>query len=117
MAGGADALGRTVSNTWSSADTGGAYTAAGGSASDYAVGSSVGKHTLTSVNVARETYLTAGVLSGVTYAEATWTASVSAVATGAELISAETIRRVDASNLYRFEVVWQTDASVTVRIR
>ncbi len=109
----ADAFGRTVSNGWGTADIGGAWTATGGSASDYSVASSLGKHTLTSVNVQRETTLP---LTGLTYGEGVFTVQVSALATGAEIAAAQEFRRVDASNMYRFEVAFGTSSALTLRI-
>lgn len=54
---------RTVSNGWSSAEVGGAYTTAGGSASDYSVASGTGKHLISAASSTRITYL-AGQLYG-----------------------------------------------------
>jgi hypothetical protein len=112
-----DTFARTVANGWGTATTGGAWTAVGGAASDYSVAPSLGRHTLTSVNVARETFIG----TGFTYAEDLFTVQTSVIATGAELIGAWTCRRVDASNLYRFEVAYQVGAlgvgGVTIRIR
>jgi hypothetical protein len=48
-----DTFTRTAANGWGNADSGQAWTTASGSASDYAVGSGAGSHTMTSVDVSR----------------------------------------------------------------
>lgn len=76
-----DAFGRTASNGWGSADSGQAWTAVGGSAANYAVGSGKGTIALSTVNVSRNLYMAD--IEGLGDCDAQATFSVSAVATGA----------------------------------
>lgn len=85
--------GRSVSSGWGTSTSGHAWTTAGGSASNFAVGSNVGTITLTSVNVSRRCSLTA---SG-TACRAAATLSVDAVATGAPIRVAVAPRATDLS--------------------
>jgi len=86
----------TVSNGWGAADIGGSWTTSGGIASDYAVGSGYGSHTLTSVNVARFTTLTAAAAD----CDITCDIATDALATGASIQGSLVARMTDASNLY-----------------
>lgn len=103
----------TESNGWGTADVGGAWGTGGGSASDYAVGSGVGSHTLTSVNVSRRTFLDA------TFTD--WDIYVSLasdqLATGGFISGAITARHVDANNLYTARAAFNTDATITLSLR
>lgn len=53
-----DAFNRTVSGSWGNADTGQAWSLLGGTAANFDVNGSVGRHIHTSVSVSRETRLT-----------------------------------------------------------
>ncbi|MFE5591439.1 hypothetical protein [Streptomyces sp. NPDC056549] len=111
--GAADAFGRTVASGWGTADTGGAWVSAGGSASDYSVGSGVGTHTLASVNVARRSTLTAPAADFDLYA----TIAPSAVATGASIFGGLTGRVAGPDDLYYARVEFTTTGSVILAIR
>ncbi|MER6515206.1 hypothetical protein ABT158_51035, partial [Nonomuraea sp. NPDC001636] len=111
--GAADAFGRTVASGWGSADTGGAWTSTGGSAADYSVGSGVGSHVLASVNVARQSTLTAPSPDFDLYA----TVAASAVATGASIFGGLTARGSGANDLYYARVEFTTSGTVILAIR
>lgn len=113
---GVDVFSTTVANGWGTADAGGAWTATGGSASDFSVvagtnsGPGVAYHTATSVNVARTTTVGTGFYDADTVVPIT----VPAVATGAYMSMGITSRYVDASNSYRGVVRFNTDQTITV---
>ncbi|MGW4850141.1 hypothetical protein ACWEPZ_02770 [Streptomyces sp. NPDC004288] len=111
--GASDAFGRTVASGWGTADTGGAWVTAGGSASDYSVGSGVGTHTLASVNVARRSTLTAPAADFDLYA----TIAPSAVATGASIFGGLTARGAGPDDLYYARVEFTTTGTVILAIR
>ncbi|WP_055693011.1 hypothetical protein [Streptomyces prasinopilosus] len=52
-----DTFGRTAAGGWGTANTGQPWTLTGGTATDYAVGSGVGTHTMTTVNISRRTLM------------------------------------------------------------
>lgn len=80
-----DAFGRTTSSGWGTADSGQAWTTAGGSASDYATAGGAASMSLGTVNVSRRATLTTVDLGLIPSIDAAATFSVSAVATGAPL--------------------------------
>jgi hypothetical protein len=109
-----DAYGRTTSAGWGTADSGQTWFAVGGTvATDYAVGSGYGSHTLTSVNVSRR--------SGVdfTYADVDVYVSLttSATATGGSLYGGPLVRYVDADNLYMLRVEFTTGGAINLDVR
>lgn len=89
-----DEFDRTVSSGWGTSTSGHAWTAAGGSASDYNVGSGVGTITLGSVNVSRRLSQTAVVADCRVQA----TISVDQVATGAPIRAALIPRATSIAN-------------------
>lgn len=108
-----DAFGRTTSNGWGSADVGGTYTASGGSASDYSVGSGYGSHLLASTDVSRRTYLTSPGADTDTYLDIT----TSALATGASLFGALAARYVDVNNMYMARLEFTTANAIILSVR
>jgi hypothetical protein len=109
-----DAYGRTASAGWGTADSGQTWFAVGGTvATDYAVGSGYGSHTLTSVNVSRR--------SGVdfTHADVDVYVSVttSATATGGSLYGGSLVRYVDADNLYMLRIEFTTGNAINLDVR
>jgi hypothetical protein len=108
-----DAFGRTVSNGWGTTDTGQAWTADGGAASDFAVGSGVGTLTLTSVSVSRRPNLAS---MQVTDSDQTVTITVPAVATGGSMSAGLLARYTDTSNHLRAELVFDTAGNFIVRV-
>lgn len=109
-----DAFGRTSASSFGSADTGGAYTLTGGSASNYNVSSGMGRITVASTDTNR--YATLGGLSA-SDCDIYVTTAVSAVATGASLLNAIAARWTDVNNTYRAEVTFTTSGTVDARIR
>jgi hypothetical protein len=107
-----DAFGRTVANGWTIADSGQAWTTAGGSAADYSVGSGYGKHTVTAVNSFRYTVAAANLRD----VELLCTANVAVLATGASLRPAVVARYADVSNYYYAETILNTDQTVSINI-
>lgn len=118
LAVGVDAFNRTVANGWGTADVGGAWTATGGAAGDYAVAPGTlsargtGSHTLTSVNVARMTTV------GVNAVDADVTAIVSspALAVGAAIRQGLVLRWTASSDFYRASVDFNTDSTMTLTV-
>jgi hypothetical protein len=115
---GVDVFGTTVANGWGTADYGGTWTAAGGSASDFSVvGGSGGTagvayHTATTVNVARTTTVGTGFYDSDTVVAIT----VPAVATGSYISMGVIGRYVDASNSYRAVARFNTDQTITIAV-
>lgn len=109
----ADAFGRTVANGWGTSDSGQAWTASGGTASNFAVGSGAGTITVTSVNVSRWVVLPQ-VAADFDIAA---TVSTSALAAGASQYAGLTGRWVDANNGYVCRLEFTTAAAVALTIR
>ncbi|MCP3817837.1 hypothetical protein NLX86_06705 [Streptomyces sp. A3M-1-3] len=108
-----DAFGRTVSSGWGSADVGGAWTTGGGSASDYAVGSGIGTHTMTTVNVSRRCLVAAPAAD----VDLITDIATSVLSTGDSQTAGLVARVVDASNLYQARVAFTTAAGVVLSLR
>lgn len=106
-----DAFGRTVATGWGSADSGQAYTQAGGSSSDYSVGSGFGVMEATTTNFLRAQYVT--VAADV---DATVDVAVDQVATGAELHAGLTLRRSAGPDFYFADVRFETDSTIQMTI-
>lgn len=105
-----DAFGRTVSNGWGSADVGGAYTVVG-SAGDYAVTSGVGRHTHPTVSVRHYSTLPVSL----TTFDAYFRVRTGALATGGPLSAGFVFLYVDTGTSLRYELLFNTDASIQVR--
>jgi hypothetical protein len=103
----------TVTGTWTTADTGQAWTITGGVSSDYQVTGGVGRQNNTTVNSFRGTYLNAGT-PDIDYAV---TVSVDKIATGANQIIEVNHRFQDTANYYAARLTFLTDQSVTVDVR
>ncbi|MFF5759682.1 hypothetical protein ACFY7A_30140 [Streptomyces longwoodensis] len=109
-----DTFTRTVAGGWGNADTGQTWGVVGGTvATDYAVGSGYGQHTLTSVNASRRcgvpfTYPDADVVVDVT---------TSVAATGGSLYGGPLVRYVDADNLYMLRVEFTTAGAILLDLR
>lgn len=108
-----DTFTRSVSDDWSTADVGGAWTNAGGSATDFDVTGTAGTHTMTSVNVSRRSTLTSTAVDFDIYVDV----ATSALATGASQSGGPLARVTDANNLYMVRVEFTTAAAVIVDIR
>lgn len=108
-----DDFGRTVSLSWSMADSSQTWAAGGGTAADYAVGSGYGSHTLATVNASRRSF------TDFTYADFDYYVDVttSATATGGSLMGGPTGRYNDSDNLYMARVEFTTANAVILTIR
>ncbi|MER8233466.1 hypothetical protein [Streptomyces sp. NPDC094049] len=111
--GAADAFPRTVISGWGSADTGGAWSSSGGSAADYAVGSGLGSHTLTTVNVGRRSTLPAPSPDFDMYV----TVAASAVATGGSIFGGLVARAAGPDDLYYARTEFTTTGAVVLTVR
>src|SRR5690606_29413007 len=111
--GATDAFARTVASGWGTADSGQSWSTAGGSSSDYAVGSGVGTHTLASTNVSRRSLMT--------QPYAAWDLVVdvatSATAAGGFLSGGLVARVVDANNLYQARLELSTPKTIILTLR
>jgi hypothetical protein len=109
---GIDGFSRTVSNGWGNADDGQPYTISGGSSSNYSVAPGVGSIVMSSVNVSREVSVISDHLNDF---DMKITTGISAVATGAPISVGLQTRKVDTSNYYLTELVFNTDATLLLR--
>lgn len=105
-----DAFGRTTSNGWGTADSGQAWTVVG-TASDYSTTSGVARATHT----AAATRHYGVMLSGLTTFDVRVRVRTGALATGAALSAGVVFRYVDASNSLRYELLFNTDQTISVR--
>lgn len=107
-----DVFGRTVSNGWGSADTGQGWSVAG-TASDYAVGSGVGSHTLTTVTTTRRSFI------DFLFTDFDYTVDVttSVAATGGSLFGGPAGRYFDSSNLYTARLEFTTSNTLILTLR
>ena len=105
-----DSFSRTVSSGWGSANTGQSYTTSGGVAGDYAVANGFGTHNL---NGNKQTFTG----NNWTDVDVTVLTRLDQVATGASIINAIMFRRLDSSNFYTAELVFNTDSSLQARLR
>lgn len=108
-----DTYTRTVASGFGTADSGQAYTVAGGVAADFNVGGGVGSIKFSTLNVFR--YAT---LSGLSLpdSDARVLVTIPAVATGGYLMTGLVARFVNTSNLYLMFAEFNPDQSITVRI-
>ena len=108
-----DTFNRSVSSGWGTADTGQAWTTAGGSATDFAVSAGVASHTLTTTAASRRSFVDATFTDFDYYGDIT----VSATATGDSLYGALTGRYVDSSNLLMARVEFNTSGTAVLTLR
>lgn len=108
-----DAFGRTVANGWGTSDSNKVWSTGGGSASDYAVGSGYGSHTIASVAVSRRTFTD----YVATDFDGSVSIAVSATATGASLYGGLTARHSSGDNLYHARIVFTTAGVLNLDIR
>jgi hypothetical protein len=108
-----DTFNRTSSSSWGTADTGQVWQTGGGVATDYAVGSGYGSHTLTTTNVTRRSFIDSTVNDLDLYVDVT----SSAAATGASLMGGPTARYLDSDNLYTARLEFTTGAVVNLTLR
>ncbi|MET8766313.1 hypothetical protein [Streptomyces sp. NPDC004658] len=108
-----DTFTRTVSNGWGSADTGQAWTVAGGATSDFAVSSGAGTHTLTSLNVAHLSLTDTSITDFDLYCDV----AVSATATGGSIWAGPLGRYQDSENYYQARLEFDTSSTLRLEIR
>ena len=109
---GSDDFARTSSSGWGTSASGHAWTVSG-TATDWTVGSGVGSRVISAAGVTGVAQLTdADALDVTGY----FTASMSATATGASLVSGARVRVVDNSNFYFLTVEFNTDSTVSTKI-
>lgn len=108
-----DALGRTASNGWGTADSGQFYSTAGGTSADFSVGAGYGVHVLSAANSSRRTFIDYTVADFDYYGSVT----VSATATGASLYGALAGRYTDSSNVYLARVEFTTSGTLVLSVR
>jgi hypothetical protein len=108
-----DAFGRTVSNGWGTADSGQTWATSGGAAADYSVASGVGRHSHTSVAVARHTVAASPSANVDLYA----TVATAALATGASHNASLLARYSSASDLYQCRLEFTTTQACNLTLR
>lgn len=106
----ADAFTRSVSNGWGNADTGGAYTRAGGVAADYQVNGSIGTQLVAAGGNRRMT------LASVNARDIEFIARVRSdkVVTGTGFVWTYWYVRQDTNNEYRFKVIMGVSGALTI---
>lgn len=108
-----DAFNRTASSGWGSADSGGAWTTAGGSASDFSVSpSSGGRHLHTAVNTRHTSRLGLSIVRS----DQTVSIRMNALSTGGAQSAGLVFRRTTSTDYCRGEIRFNTDGSIVGRI-
>lgn len=109
-----DDFSTNVTDGWGTADVGGAWSTAGGTApGDFDVVSGRGTHTLTTVNVSRRSFLTTSTAVDI---DVQADIQTSALATGAALNGGLTARHTSGDDLYQALVSFNTTQTVTLTI-
>ena len=108
-----DEFGRTLTDSWGSADSMQTWQTSGGTSADYDVLSGYGAHTLATTNVSRRSFIDQ------TYADvdARVDIAVSATATGGFLSGSLTARHTDSDNMYMARVAFETTGAITLTVR
>lgn len=108
-----DGFNRTSSSSWGSADVGGAWTNAGGSASDFSVSpTNGGRHTHTSATSPHYSTVSISILRY----DVRVRVKTAALATGAALTAAVAARFQSTSATDRYELQFNTDQTMTGRL-
>lgn len=108
-----DSFNRTASSSWGSADSGGAWTNTGGSASDFSVAAaSGGRHLHTAAATRHYSRLSLSILRS----DQTVKIRVNATSTGAAQSAGLLLRYVDSSNYARAELQFSTTSTITARL-
>jgi hypothetical protein len=107
-----DTFTRTVANGWGTSDSGFAWTAAGGVAADYAVGSGRGDVTITAVNSSRRVTLAVNLED----VDLQCDIQTSALATGGTILGGLMARYTDANNLYTVRLTFNTSGALTLGV-
>lgn len=108
-----DSFNRSASSSWGSADSGGAWTNTGGSASDFSVAAaSGGRHLHTAAATRHYSRLSLSILRS----DQTVKIRVNATSTGAAQSAGIVLRYVDANNNARAELQFGTTSTITARL-
>lgn len=108
-----DNFGRSSSNGWGTADFGGAWSTANGSASDYSVSSSAGKHAINTLNVRRFTYVASTFVDVSEVITLSCPVLVTATTPASDAVLAGLhCRYTDIDNHYRAEIVYGDDGYI-----
>ncbi|RPE40279.1 hypothetical protein EDD90_3315 [Streptomyces sp. Ag109_O5-1] len=108
-----DTFTRVTASGWGTADTGQAWSTAGGSASDFSTNGTQGLHSVGSVNASRYTVLTAPTAD----VDVQVQVATSALATGGPQYAHVVARYLDANNLYAARLAFQTDQTVILTLQ
>ncbi len=108
-----DTFTRSVSNGWGTANSGQSWTNAGGSAADYSVAATEGRHTCATVDTSRRTVL----VSPTDDFDITCDVTANALSTGASQYGGPMARYRDIDNLYHARVEFTTSNTVAVSIQ
>lgn len=108
-----DAFTRTTASTWGTATSGQAWAQTGGAAADYSTNGTTGRHSLTSVNVARITTIGPSLADF----DVVTSFSTSALATGASHTTSLIGRFTSSSDFMSARVDFTTAAAVVITIR
>lgn len=100
-----DTFARTVASGWGTSSSGTAWTASGGSASDYSVSSGLGRLSLGSINTSRRVTLPGAVPGG--DCTLLWTIDIDP--TGDDIETTLMINYQDASNYVQASIYWDRD--------
>lgn len=112
-----DEFGRSASNGWGTADFGGSWSTASGSASDFSVSSGAGKQAINTLAVRRFTYLGTSLVDTSTVMTVTCPVLITGSASNDFVGCGPVARYIDVDNHYRVELVLQTDGYITADIQ
>jgi hypothetical protein len=104
-----DTFTRTTSSSWGTADTGQAWTTAGGSASEYSTNGTQGLHSVGTVNFSRFS-----VVSSLVDADVRVEVQTSVLAAGGPQYAHLVARYVDVNTFYSARLAFNTDQTVTL---
>jgi hypothetical protein len=109
----ADAFGRTLTDSWGTADSGQVWTNSSGAAADYDVTGTAGTHTVTTVDVSRRSAITAP------SADVDLQAAIAtgALATGGPQLPSLMARVVDGNTMYLAQLSISTTQTITLSVR
>lgn len=108
-----DTFNRTSASSWGEADSGDDWVNAGGSASDYGVGSGYGQHLISTLDVSRRSSIA---MPGTDF-DLMVDVATSATATGASMFGGLMARYTDIDNLYHARLEFTTAGTMTVSVR
>lgn len=110
-----DTFSRDTTNGWGTSESGQSFSNGGGVASDFSTNKAAaeGRHTMTTVNASRRSFINADALD----IDAQCMISTSALATGASIVAGLTARHIDSSNLYIGRLEFNTNGTINVSIR